>query len=84
MSPRVGLGDILLLPWSSVRLSVTKSCPLCNSKTVRDIFMKLYTNVNNMRRRAERNNRNSGLCILELWPFEIENSRFCDMVVAAL
>ena len=25
--------------------SVTKSCPLCNSKTVRDILMKLYTNV---------------------------------------
>ena len=49
MSPRVGLGDIMFLPWSSVRLSVrpsvTKSCPLCNSKTVRDIFMKLYTNV---------------------------------------
>ena len=22
--------------------------------------------------------------ILELWPFEIENSRFCDMVVSAL
>ena len=45
MSPPVGLGDILFLPWSSVSQSVTKSCPLCNSKTVRDIFMKLYTNV---------------------------------------
>ena len=47
--PPVGLGDILFFPWSSVhpsiRLSVTKSCLLCNSKTVRDIFMKLYTNV---------------------------------------
>ena len=29
----------------SVCLSVTKSCPLCNSKTVGNIFMKLYTNV---------------------------------------
>ena len=49
MSPPVGLGDILFLPWSSVRpyvcLSVTKLCLLCNSKTIRDIFMKLYTNV---------------------------------------
>ena len=43
--PPVGLGNILFLLWSSVHLSVTKSCPLCNSKTVRDIFMKLYTNV---------------------------------------
>ena len=45
MSPHEGLGDFLFLPWSSVRLSVTKSCPPCNSKTVGDIFMKLYTNV---------------------------------------
>ena len=34
MSPPVGLGGILFLPWSSVRLSVrlsvTKSCPLYN------------------------------------------------------
>ena len=29
----------------SVCLSVTKSCPFCNSKTVWDIFMKLYINV---------------------------------------
>ena len=43
MSPPVGLGDIWFLPWSSV----TKSCLLCNSKTVWDIFMKLYTNVKN-------------------------------------
>ena len=39
MSPPVGLGDILFLPWSSVRPSV------CNSKTVWDIFMKLSTNI---------------------------------------
>ena len=26
--------------------SVTKSCPLYNFKTVQDIFMKLYTNIN--------------------------------------
>ena len=30
----------------SVCLSVTKSCPLCNLKTVQDIFMKLHTNIN--------------------------------------
>ena len=45
MSAPVGLGDILFLSWSSVHLSLTKSCPLCNSKTFWDIFMKLYTNV---------------------------------------
>ena len=45
MSPPIGLGDILFLPWSSVHLSVTKSCPLCDSKTIWEIFMKLYTNV---------------------------------------
>ena len=49
MSPPVGLGDILFLPWSSVCHKIVsichKSCPLCNSKTVWDIFMKLYTNV---------------------------------------
>ena len=28
-----------------VCLSVTKLCPLCSSKTVGDISMKLYTNV---------------------------------------
>ena len=26
--------------------SVTNSCPLYNFKTVKDIFMKLYTNIN--------------------------------------
>ena len=43
MSPHKGLGDILFFPvLSSVCLSVRhKSCPLYNSKTVKDIFMKL-------------------------------------------
>ena len=50
----LGLGDILFLPGSSVCLSVrpsvclsiTKSCPLCNLKTVQGIFMKRHTNIN--------------------------------------
>ena len=64
---------------SAVRPSVTKLCPLCNSKNVLDIVMKLYTNVKYIRRHAECKNSNSGLRI-----FEIENSRYCDMVVSAL
>ena len=46
--PTLGLGDVLLLPKSSVCLclSVTKSCPLCNLKTVHGIFMKLHININ--------------------------------------
>ena len=41
-------GDILFLPRSSVRLSVSvKSCPLCRPylKKVQDIFMKLHLNI---------------------------------------
>ena len=43
MSPPEGLGDILFFPVRpSVCLSVRhKSCPLYNSKTVKDISMKL-------------------------------------------
>ena len=29
-----------------VSSSVTKSCPLYNFKTIQDIFMKLFTNIN--------------------------------------
>ena len=38
---------VLFLPWLSIHptlcLSVTKLCPLCNLKTVQDIFMKLQS-----------------------------------------
>ena len=37
-----------------------------------------------MRRRAERKNRTLDCVFMELWPFETENSRFCDIVVCAL
>ena len=50
MSTPFGLGDILFLPGSSVRLSVrpsvrlfvTKSFPLCNLKTVYSYFMLVW------------------------------------------
>ena len=48
--PPLGFGDILFLQGSSVCLSiclsVTKSCPLRNLKTVQDIIMKLHVNIN--------------------------------------
>ena len=76
MSPPVELGDILFLPWSSVYLSQNR---------VRSVTPKPFEIFScYMRRRAERKNHNSGLRILELGPFEFENSSFWDMVVSAL
>ena len=51
----------------SVCLSVTKSCPLCNLKTVQDIFIERHRN----RRYAEHKNHNSWIYIFELCPFEL-------------
>ena len=46
MSPPVRVGrHCFCLGWLSVCLSVTKSCLLCNLKTVQGIFMKFYTNI---------------------------------------
>ena len=35
-----------LCPFELCKVSKTKSCPLCNFKTVQGIFMKLHTNIN--------------------------------------
>ena len=43
MTPHFRIGrHILFLPWSSVCLSIRKSRPLCNLKTVHDILMELH------------------------------------------
>ena len=49
--------------------------------------MRLYTNVKlheTMCRAQALRTVTLDCVFLELWPFEIENSRFCDMVVSAL
>ena len=48
--PLQGLGDILFFPLGlSVRLSVTKSCPLYNLINVTDISMKLHSFVKHIK-----------------------------------
>ena len=46
MSPHFRVGRHIVLPWLSVCLSVTKSCLLCNLKTVQDILMERHRNIN--------------------------------------
>ena len=68
MSPhfRVGRHNVFaMVVCPSVCLSVTKSCPLCNLKTVQDILMELLTNI---RRCAERKNHNSWIYIIRVMP----------------
>ena len=60
--------------WSLyLTVSVTKSCPLYNFKTVQDMSIKFHTSitVSIIRRCAEHNNHNSWICIFFLlFPFE--------------
>ena len=55
-----------------VAVSKTKSCPLCNFKTVQGIFMKLTQILTNIRWGAECKNRNSYIdsyLVTSLWTF---------------
>ena len=92
MSPPSGLGDILFLPqsvcpsiWLSVCQSITKSCPLCNLKTVQDIFMKLHININQHWTTC----RAQEPLLLDIYflsyaPLNFVSSSFCDKIVSAL
>ena len=55
----------------SVCLSVNFSCPLNNSDTVQDIFMKLGININHHQMMCREQERTHHLhFLMELWPFE--------------
>ena len=58
----------------NIAISTMYLCPLNNSDTVRDIFMKLHTNVKHDRRHAEHMNHNYGLPsfgVIALWIWNI-------------
>ena len=65
----------------SVRLSVTKPYPLCNLKTVQDIFMKLHININ---RHWTTWTITLGYIVFSYEPLNFVSSSFCDKIVSAL
>ena len=71
MSPDFMVVRQIVLPWAfaclSVCLSVTKSCQVCNLKTVKEILMERHRN----RLYAERKNHNYWIYSFELCPFEL-------------
>ena len=78
MFPPVRVGRHIVFAWfvcpsfcPSVRLSVTKSCLLCNLKTVQDIFMKLHIILTNIRRHADTRTITLVFILFELCPFEL-------------
>ena len=50
---------------------MTKSRPLCNFKTVQDIFMKLHTNINQYEVTCRARTITLVLILFELHPFEL-------------
>ena len=79
MSPHFRVGRHIVFD-IVVCLSVTKSCPLCNLKTVQDILMELT----NFRRCAERKNHNSWIYFFSYAPLNFVSSSFTDEIVSAL
>ena len=67
---------------SSVAVSVTKSCPLYNFKTVRDMFIKFHTSIKHhkMTCRAQLLN----VYFFSYSPFKLCKKQFCDKIVSVL